>query len=120
MSIKIRKSKDRQHNGQKKKDKKTNNDLQNIHIKLKIDLFEPTKNREWNQVLRKGNKVKQTREIKTIVQHKLTQQSVRPCALKNQLTPLYIRHFECTLSITRRRFYANIVEYSNKVKYHKP
>ena len=26
----------RQHNGQKKKYKKTNNDLQNIHIKLKI------------------------------------------------------------------------------------
>jgi hypothetical protein len=33
----IRKSKkNRQHNGQKKKDKRTNNDLQNIHIKLKI------------------------------------------------------------------------------------
>ena len=31
--IRIRKSKDRQHNGQKKKDKMTNNDLQNIHIK---------------------------------------------------------------------------------------
>jgi hypothetical protein len=46
MPIRIRKSKDRQHNGQKKKDKKTNNDLQNIHIKLKIDLFEPTKYRE--------------------------------------------------------------------------
>jgi hypothetical protein len=28
--------KDRQHNGQKKKDKMTNNDLQNIHIQLKI------------------------------------------------------------------------------------
>ena len=28
---------DRQHNGQKKKDKRTNNDLQNIHIKLKIE-----------------------------------------------------------------------------------
>ena len=28
--------KNRQHNGQKKKDKRTNNDLQNIHIKLKI------------------------------------------------------------------------------------
>jgi hypothetical protein len=27
----------RQHNGQKKKDKRTNNDLQNIHIKLKIE-----------------------------------------------------------------------------------
>ena len=26
----------RQHNGQKKKDKRTNNDLQNIHIELKI------------------------------------------------------------------------------------
>ena len=35
--IKIRKSKDRQRNGQKKKDKRTNNDLQNIHIKLKIE-----------------------------------------------------------------------------------
>ena len=36
--IRIRKSrKDRQHNGQKKKDKRTNNDLQNIHIKLKIE-----------------------------------------------------------------------------------
>ena len=29
--------KDRQHNGQMKKDKKTNNDLQHIHIKLKIE-----------------------------------------------------------------------------------
>jgi hypothetical protein len=28
--IRIRKSKDRKHNGQKKKDKRTNNDLQNI------------------------------------------------------------------------------------------
>jgi cell fate (sporulation/competence/biofilm development) regulator YlbF (YheA/YmcA/DUF963 family) len=35
--IRIRKSKkNRQHNGQKKKYKRTNNDLQNIHIKLKI------------------------------------------------------------------------------------
>ena len=34
--IRIRKSKDRQHNGQKKKNKRSNNDLQNIHIKLKI------------------------------------------------------------------------------------
>jgi hypothetical protein len=33
--IRIRNSKkDRQHNGQKKKDKRTNNDLQKIHIKL--------------------------------------------------------------------------------------
>ena len=37
-AIRIRKlKKDRQHNGQKKKDKRTNNDLQNIHIKLNIE-----------------------------------------------------------------------------------
>jgi hypothetical protein len=30
--IRIRKSKDRQHNGQKKKDKRTNKDLQTTHI----------------------------------------------------------------------------------------
>ena len=36
--IKIRiLKKNRQHNGQKKKDKRTNNDLQNIHIKLQIE-----------------------------------------------------------------------------------
>ena len=36
--IRIRKSKkNRQHNGQKKKYKKTNNDLQNIQIKIKIE-----------------------------------------------------------------------------------
>ena len=35
--IRIRISKDRQHNGQKKKYKRTNNDLQNMHIKLKIE-----------------------------------------------------------------------------------
>jgi hypothetical protein len=29
--------KNRQHNGEKKKYKRTNNDLQNIHIKLKIE-----------------------------------------------------------------------------------
>jgi hypothetical protein len=35
--IRIRKSKkDRQHNGQKTRDNRTNNDLQNLHIKLKI------------------------------------------------------------------------------------
>ena len=34
--IRICKLKDRQHNGQKKKNKRTNIDLQNIHIKLKI------------------------------------------------------------------------------------
>ena len=36
--IRIRISKkNRQHNGQKKKYKRTNNDLQNIHIKLMIE-----------------------------------------------------------------------------------
>ena len=36
--IRIRISrKNRQHNGQKKKYKRANNDLQNIHIKLKIE-----------------------------------------------------------------------------------
>ena len=36
--IRILKSKkNRQHNSQKEKDKRTNNDLQNIHIKLKIE-----------------------------------------------------------------------------------
>ena len=35
MVIRIRKSKDRQDNGQEKKDKKTNNDLQNITHKTK-------------------------------------------------------------------------------------
>ena len=39
--IKIRKSKNRKHNGQKKKYKRTNNDLQCIHIKLKIEEHEP-------------------------------------------------------------------------------
>ena len=31
------KVKDRQHNGLKKKGKKTNNDQQNLHIKLKVE-----------------------------------------------------------------------------------
>jgi len=35
--IRICKSKDRQHNGQMKNDKRTNNDLQNIHITLKVE-----------------------------------------------------------------------------------
>ena len=40
--IRIHKSKkDRQHNGQKKKYKRTNDDLQNTHIKLKIESHEP-------------------------------------------------------------------------------
>jgi hypothetical protein len=38
-----RKSKNRQHKCQKKKDKGTNNDLQNMHIKRKIELHEPRK-----------------------------------------------------------------------------
>jgi len=36
-AIRIRISKNRLHNGQKKKYKRTNNDQQNIHIKLKIE-----------------------------------------------------------------------------------
>jgi len=36
-AIRIRISKNKQHNGQKKKYKRTNNDLQHIHIKLKIE-----------------------------------------------------------------------------------
>jgi Holliday junction resolvase RusA-like endonuclease len=40
-AIRIRISKNRQHNGQKKKYKRTNNDLQNIPIKLKIKQHEP-------------------------------------------------------------------------------
>ena len=41
-AIRIRISKkNRQHSGQKKKYKRTNNDLQNIHIKLKIEQHEP-------------------------------------------------------------------------------
>ena len=35
--IRIRISKNKQHNDQKKKYKRTNNDLQNIHITLKIE-----------------------------------------------------------------------------------
>ena len=39
--IRIRKlKKDRQHDGQKKKDKRTHNYLENIHITLKIELHE--------------------------------------------------------------------------------
>ena len=35
--IRISKSKNRQHNGQMKNNKRINNDLLNIHIKLKIE-----------------------------------------------------------------------------------
>jgi hypothetical protein len=45
----ISKSKDRQHNDQKEKNKRTNNDLQNIHIKLKTSNMNPT------QMLRKSS-----------------------------------------------------------------
>jgi hypothetical protein len=40
MSMKTIK-KNRQHNGQKKKYKRANNDQKNIHIKLKIEYHEP-------------------------------------------------------------------------------
>ena len=40
MRIRVSK-KNRQHNGQKNKYKRTNDDLQNIHIKLKIEYHEP-------------------------------------------------------------------------------
>jgi hypothetical protein len=36
-NTKAKRQKNRQHNGHKKKDKRRNNDLQNIHIKLKIE-----------------------------------------------------------------------------------
>jgi hypothetical protein len=55
--IRIRISKkNRQHNGQKKKYKRTNNDLQNIHVYKTKDRVtrNPTKNRGWTQVLQKS------------------------------------------------------------------
>jgi len=52
--IRIRKSTDRQHKGKKKKDKRTNNDLQNTSQKTKRSRnTNITKNRGWTQVLRK-------------------------------------------------------------------
>jgi hypothetical protein len=36
------------------KQKWENNDLQSIHIKLKSSNTNPTKNRDWTQVLQKG------------------------------------------------------------------
>ena len=46
--IRIRKSKkDRHHNGKKIKGKRTNNDFQNIHIKLTIEKHALHKAREW-------------------------------------------------------------------------
>ena len=56
--IRTRKSKkNRRYNGQKKKYKRTNNDLQNIHIKLKIEKHEPIKTPGGIQVPRKGKQV---------------------------------------------------------------
>ena len=46
--------KNRKHNGQKKKNKRTNNDQQNMHIKLRLSNTNPTKYGEWTLVLRKG------------------------------------------------------------------
>ena len=37
----MKSKKDRQHNGLKKRDKRTNNDLQTLHRKLKIEKNEP-------------------------------------------------------------------------------
>jgi hypothetical protein len=53
--IRIHKSKERQYNGQMKNDKKTNNDLQTLHRKLKIDT-NLTKNWGLTRVIRKGRK----------------------------------------------------------------
>jgi hypothetical protein len=51
--IRIRISKkNRQHNGQKKKHKRTNNDLQNIHIKLKIEQHEPHQKLNYYKITR--------------------------------------------------------------------
>jgi hypothetical protein len=53
--IRIRKSKkNKQNNDQKKKYKRTNNDLQNVHIKVMINT-NPPKNRGWTQVLPRLN-----------------------------------------------------------------
>jgi hypothetical protein len=53
--IRIRKSKDRQHNGQKKKDKRRNNDLQNIRHK--------TKDRVTGTLLKIGCELRWIKEI---------------------------------------------------------
>ena len=56
--IRIRISKkNRQHNGRKKKDTRTNNDLQNIHIKKDRSNTNPTKDLEWTRVLRKSKQL---------------------------------------------------------------
>jgi hypothetical protein len=49
--IRIRKlKKDRQHDGQKKKDKRTHNYLENIHITLKIELHELSRRNIVSQI----------------------------------------------------------------------
>jgi hypothetical protein len=48
-AIRIRNSKDRQHNDHNKKDKRTNNDLQNIN--LKIEQHEPHNKPRVNSVV---------------------------------------------------------------------
>ena len=53
--IRIRTSKDRQHNGQKKKEKKTNNDLQNITQK--------TKDRVTQTPLKTGGELRCSRDV---------------------------------------------------------
>jgi hypothetical protein len=49
--------KNRQHNGQQKKYKRTSNDLQNILKNTRSSNANPTKNRGLTQVIRKGRQV---------------------------------------------------------------
>ena len=49
--IRSRKSKERQYNGQKKKDKRTNNDLKTLHRKVKIEQHKPHLKLMWTLVL---------------------------------------------------------------------
>ena len=53
-AIIIHKSKDRQRNGQQKKNKRTNNDLQNTAENKRSSNTNTTENRWWNHVFRKG------------------------------------------------------------------
>ena len=56
--IRIRISKENtQHNVLKKKYKRTNNDLQNIHVKLRIELHEPQKKSTVNADAPEGSAV---------------------------------------------------------------
>jgi hypothetical protein len=68
--IRIRDSrKDRHHHGQMKKDKMTNNDIQNIHIKLKIEFTNPTKILGWNQVFRKAKQLDSDKQFFYLLQY---------------------------------------------------